>query len=138
MIMDRKKYAELEAAAKKTALNAYSPYSGFRVGAAVLAASGVMYTGANVENASYGLTLCAERAALAAALSAGERKIVAICLACIDVAIDVPIEKRVPCGACRQWLQEVAPDADILIVGAEHPFKIKELLPIPFSLSKPR
>jgi cytidine deaminase len=86
-------------------MNAYAPYSQFHVGAAILAADGRAFTGANVENASLGLTMCAERVALGTAISAGARSIVAIA-----VAGDGPAG-ILPCGACRQALFEFSPFA---------------------------
>ena len=90
--VDRK---HLLAEAVSAAGNAYAPYSKFRVGAAVLGASGLIFKGANVENASYGLGTCAERVALATASAAGERNIVAIAIACIDAEKDSPDRKSV-------------------------------------------
>ena len=87
------------------------------------------YLGVNVENASYGLAICAERAALAAAVTAGEKNIRAIAVACLDATTD---ETRMPCGACRQWILELAPTAEVLISGREKPLRIDELLPQPF------
>ena len=84
--------------------NAYAPYSEFKVGAAILCESGKIYTGANVENVSYGLTNCAERSAIFSAASAGERKICAIAIAGGKEACDYTM----PCGACRQVLSEFA------------------------------
>jgi cytidine deaminase len=98
----------LIAAARRAAQTAYAPYSKFRVGAAVLAGNGKIFTGANVENASYGLSNCAERTAVFAAVAAGERKIVA-------VAVYTPTRKpTLPCGACRQVIHEFGPKAVIL------------------------
>jgi cytidine deaminase len=98
----------LLAAARRAARSAHAPYSKFRVGAAVLAGSGKIYTGANVENASSGLTCCAERTAIFAAVSAGERRIAA-------VAVYTSTLKPVtPCGACRQVINEFGPRADIV------------------------
>jgi cytidine deaminase len=134
-IMQKIQISKLEAEAKAAALNAYAPYSKFRVGASVVTASGKIFTGCNVENASYGLTICAERVALSAAASAGERKITAICVACIDAPPGTPIENRSPCGACRQWIQELAPEAKIIIAGVSRAFKIKDFLPRAFKLS---
>ena len=134
MMNYREAYTQLEAAARQVALQSYSPYSGFRVGAAVLCASGATYAGANVENASYGLTLCAERVALAMAFSAGEREIVALCVACVDAPNGAALQELMPCGACRQWLQELAVGADIIVAGEARLFRISELLPIPFKL----
>lgn len=79
---------------------AYAPYSRFAVGAAVIAGSGRTYTGANVENASYGLTICAERAAIVAAVSAGEREIRAVAVVADSGAL------APPCGSCRQVISE--------------------------------
>lgn len=90
----------LAAAARRAAAKAYAPYSRFPVGAAVLASSGRTYSGTNVENASFGLSLCAERSALAAAVAAGERKFRV-------VAIYTPTQTATaPCGACRQFIHE--------------------------------
>lgn len=91
--------------------HAHSPYSGVRVGAALLAADGRVFTGCNVENASYGLTICAERTAVARAVSEGARRFAAIAIASSTK------EPLMPCGACRQTLQEFAPDLRVLVVG---------------------
>ena len=102
--------AHLVRAARDAARNSYSPYSHFRVGAAILAGKTVHF-GTNVENASYGLTLCAERAAFASLISSGSKeKIRAIAITCIDAKKGVP-EELMPCGACRQWIMELAPDS---------------------------
>lgn len=124
---------ELVALAAKVALEAYAPYSRFRVGAAVRGEHGI-YLGTNVENASYGLALCAERAALAAAVAAGERRISAIGIACIDAPADAGSEQRLPCGACRQWLAELAPKAVLATLGVAHDYSVPELLPFAFVL----
>jgi cytidine deaminase len=87
--------------------SAYAPYSRFTVGAAVQTRSGAVFTGCNVENASYGATICAERAALAAAVVAGERELVALV---IVSGAKTPIP---PCGICRQCLAELAPSLPI-------------------------
>ncbi len=119
--------------AREVALRAHCPYSHFRVGAAVVA-GGEVYVGVNIEISSYGLTLCAERAALASALSAGAGPITQVAVACIDAPADAPLNERTPCGACRQWLADLAPDAVISIDGAERDFQIHELLPHAFGL----
>ncbi|MFA5057940.1 MAG: cytidine deaminase [Opitutaceae bacterium] len=100
----------LAAAARRAARAAYAPYSKFRVGAAVLAGSGKIYAGGNVENASSGLTICAERAAVFKAVAEGERQITA-------VVVYTPTRKPTqPCGACRQVLHEFGPRAVILCI----------------------
>ncbi|MGQ9456353.1 MAG: cytidine deaminase [Armatimonadota bacterium] len=113
---------------------AYAPYSNFRVGAAVLGTSGKLYPGSNVENASYGLSICAERAAIFKAISEGEREIRAIAV-CAD-------EKTFayPCGACLQVMAEFQPkDMQMLVVlctpsGKYHMHQLSELMPNPFRL----
>ncbi|HAG07745.1 MAG TPA: rRNA maturation RNase YbeY [Peptococcaceae bacterium] len=121
---------ELLEAARRAMENAYAPYSGIRVGAAVRTASGAVFTGCNVENASYGLTLCAERAAVAAAVAAGHRDVVAI-------AVVSDAEKvHSPCGACRQTLHEFNPDMLVIHTNpaGTHRYRLRELLPAAFSL----
>jgi cytidine deaminase len=106
--------AELQSAARKTAENAYAPYSGFRVGAALLFDDGFVSTGCNVENVSYGLTVCAERSALfnAIAQRGADHKILAIAVTNLNAA------PSPPCGACRQVLAEfVSPEAVISFPG---------------------
>ena len=123
----------LLALARETALRAHCPYSHFRVGA-VLIAGGKIYLGVNIEIASYGLTLCAERSALASALSGGAGPITQMAIACIDAPPHAPLNHRTPCGACRQWLADLAPDALIYIDGLEAEFTVTELLPFAFKL----
>ncbi len=124
---------ELLRLAREVAQNAHCPYSHFHVGAA-LVADGTIFTGANVEISSYGLTLCAERAALAAAMSSGARTITQVAVACIDVAPGAPLADRTPCGACRQWLADLAPHAAIYIDGDDRDFTVPDLLPYAFGL----
>ncbi|MCA9073862.1 MAG: cytidine deaminase [Planctomycetaceae bacterium] len=101
----------LLAAALATQERAYAPYSQFQVGAAVETETGEIFTGCNVENASYGLTICAERVAVCLAVAAGHRHFVAIAVATAGGAS--------PCGACRQFLAEFADRLPVLIVNAE-------------------
>ena len=102
---------ELLEEAKKAALNAYSPYSGYKVGAALLGKSGKVYTGCNVENASYSLTICAERNAVFNAVNQAEREYRAIAI-WVEANQSFP-----PCGACRQVLYEFSPHM-VLIWGS--------------------
>lgn len=123
----------LLAAAMKARLRAVAPYSRFRVGAALLAGSGEIYSGANVESASYGLTCCAERVALFKALTEGEREFEAIAI------VAAMTDGAMPCGACRQLLAEYAPEAVVLAgdsrrPGAAREFNVKSLLPGAFRL----
>src|SRR5260221_12431162 len=103
---------ELLATARTVAERAYCPYSHFRVGAALIA-GGKLYTGVNIEISSYGLTLCAERAALAAAISAGAAPITHIAVACIDSLSEAPGNRRTPCVACRPGVAAPAPMAPV-------------------------
>src|SRR4051794_14038447 len=98
----------LEKAARAAAKLSYAPYSKFRVGTAVLADSGKIYTGSNVENASYGLCNCAERTAIFTAASAGERKLKAV------VVFTPTPTPTMPCGACRQVINEFGPRAVVI------------------------
>jgi cytidine deaminase len=102
---------EMRAAARAAMRNAYSPYSKFRVGAAVLTADGEIFAGCNVENASYGLTSCAERNAIFQAVGKGHRKLRAI------VIVTDTKELTPPCGACRQVINEFGPKAEVFIFG---------------------
>src|SRR5580704_2715922 len=106
-VMTEEEDRHLVEAARSAATASYSPYSRFRVGAAVLA-GGKVYTGCNIENASFGLTICAERAAIFAAISAGNTDIQALALSCIDATDSSDEQLKVPCGACRQVVEEFA------------------------------
>ena len=116
--MTRAKQSEIDEAtrgmllarARAAAANAYAPYSGFPVGAALLAADGQIYARCNDENASIGLTVCAERSAVSAAVAAGQREILAVAVSAPKAA------GTTPCGACRQVLNEFRPDAAELVV----------------------
>lgn len=127
--------SELIQAALKARKNSYSPYSGYKVGAAVLASSGIIYTGANIENASYPAGICAERSAIFKAASEGERKIDAIVVCggkgeeCDDFAY--------PCGVCRQVMREFANPAEFIVIVAKseevyEEYRLEELLPKSF------
>ena len=134
--MDRRQ--ELCREAQQIANNAYAPYSKFRVGAAVLGKEKI-YLGTNVENASYGLSLCAERSALAIAIANGETEIQAIAIACIDAKDPDNLRLLTPCGACRQWMAELASKAKIFICQADrdcHTFSLEDLLPNAFELGE--
>ena len=112
--------------------NAYAPYSAFRVGAAVISESGKIYVGCNVESASYGATLCAERAALAQMIAAGEHRVVTVAVF-VDGA-----EPAMPCGICRQWISELGPHAEIVSATPERVKRttIEQLMPDPFVLKR--
>ncbi|MGB7374346.1 cytidine deaminase [Pontixanthobacter sp.] len=124
---------DLIAAARGAARHSYSPYSRFAVGAALRFADGSVVTGTNIENASYGLALCAETVAAAKAMDAGRRG--GLVAAAVTGPADVPIT---PCGRCRQVLNELAQlggtDPDILCVGADtvKQIKLSVLLPAAF------
>lgn len=126
----------LLAAARAAALAAYAPYSRFRVGAVVVSDDGRQFAGCNVENASYGLCLCAERNALSTAIAAGARRFTAVAVTCLDADPSLGPEGRSPCGACRQWLLELAPDATVHLDGVPRPYTPRELLPLGFVLNE--
>jgi cytidine deaminase len=104
---------ELVGAAQAALRHAYSPYSHVQVGAALLASDGRVFSGCNVENASFGMTWCAERTALVKAVSEGAREFRAIV-----IATSLP-HALMPCGACRQVLHEFAPQMRVIVVGAD-------------------
>jgi cytidine deaminase len=114
--------------ARETLVRAHAPYSEFRVGAALEAADGRVFTGCNVESASYGLTICAERVAVGAAVAGGARRFRRIVVAS---ETDPP---AAPCGACRQVLAEFGLDVDVIAVGpaSERRWTLRELLPDAF------
>lgn len=123
-------YARLVEAARAARQHAYAPYSRFQVGAALLTAGGEVYTGCNVENASYGATICAERTAVGAAIAAGERD-----FAAIAVIADTPAPVS-PCGVCRQVLSEFGADLVVIMANLQGATKIatmQELLPQGFT-----
>jgi len=120
-------------AARLVALNAYAPYSHFRVGAAVLCGESI-YLGCNVENASYGLTMCAERVAIFRAVADGQRNIDVVFVSCLDAENNAPASSKSPCGACRQVIQEFAHSGTMVIVDGVGDFSISDLLPMGFKL----
>jgi cytidine deaminase len=112
--------------------NAHAPFSHFHVGAAIEDSSGRIHTGCNVENATYGLTLCAERVAVFKAISEGARKFTRVVVAA-DTDVLTP-----PCGACRQILWEFCGDVELTLVnprGKTEMFRLKDLFPRPFDAS---
>ena len=122
----------LVTAARVARDNAYAPFSNFRVGAAVRAKSGRIFSGCNVENAVYGLTLCAERVAIFKAISEGERGFDAVAVVA-DTETLTP-----PCGACRQVLWELCEDAEVVLAnlqGKTERYRMSALLPKPFDRS---
>lgn len=112
--IDERVARELLARARAARRHAYAPYSSFPVGAALLTSDGRIFVGVNVENASYGLTTCAERAAVACAISAGAREYLAIAVAGPQDELACP-----PCGSCRQILHEFAPNL-VVVTAREH------------------
>ena len=125
--MDTKKLIDF---AKKAAENAYAPYSKFKVGAALLTKDGKIFTGCNVENASYGLTMCAERVAIFKAVSEGYREFEAI-------AIYAEGNMPYPCGACRQVIAEFVDKKFLFIISngdKVETYTLGDLLPFTFSL----
>lgn len=122
-------YRELYKVAAEVRRNAYAPYSKFKVGAALLSENGKIYTGVNIENASYGATICAERSAISKAITDGERSFEAIAIAGGE-------EPAFPCGICRQVLAEFNPDITIIVGnGVElKSYSLEELIPHSFNL----
>jgi len=116
----------LVSAAAEARGRAFAPHSGFRVGAALLAEDGTVFTGCNVESASYGLTICAERVAIVKGVSEGHRRFTRVAVVA-DTARLTP-----PCGACRQLLWEFAPEATVILAnlnGDTAEYAMRELLP---------
>jgi cytidine deaminase len=118
--------------ATKARENAVAPFSKFKVGAALLTKDGKIYHGCNVENCTYGLTVCAERVALLSALAAGERSFNAIAV------VTQSEEPGTPCGPCRQLMWEFCGDIDVTIAnlqGKKIDYKLSTLFPLPFSFT---
>jgi len=127
-------YKNLVNLANEVRQNAYAPYSNFRVGAALVGNSGKVYTGVNVENSSFGATICAERTAIVKAISEGEKKIKVIAISSDSE------DYTLPCGICRQVISEFAAE-DLVIVcsnnkGEYKIYKIDEILPNAFVFKK--
>ncbi|MSU78951.1 MAG: cytidine deaminase [Gemmataceae bacterium] len=120
---------ELVEQARAVRIRSHAPYSGFKVGAALETVGGGIITGCNVENASYGLTICAERVAVVKAISEGETKFTRIVIV-TDTEVPTP-----PCGACRQILWEFAGDIEIVLANlteVKATYRLADLLPLPF------
>jgi len=121
--------SDLIAAAKAVRLNAEAPYSGFKVGAALEAEDGTIITGCNVENATYGLTVCAERVAVFKAISEGYRRFRKVAVVA-DAATPTP-----PCGACRQILWEFGGNLEVILANTTEEtgrYRLADLFPLPF------
>ena len=124
----------LLAAAREAAEQAHCPYSNFHVGAAVRCTDGTVVSGCNVENASYGLTICAERVALFNCVAQGLQPL-ELAVSCVDAQEDAPLASRMPCGACRQVMQELLPNDAIVHIDGIGERRINQLLPEGFSLN---
>jgi len=130
-MLDESLRQQLLAAARRAREAAYAPYSNFTVGAAVLTATGEIFSGCNVENASLGATMCAERVAICTAVAAGWRNFTALA-----VVADTP-EPVAPCGLCRQVLAEFSPDCQVLMANLAGQWRLadlQELFPLAFRL----
>jgi len=131
-VLDDAQTAALVACAIKARESAYAPYSKFKVGAAVVSEDDRVFFGCNVENSSYGLSLCAERSAIASAIANGAKRIKVV------VVVSEGSPPSSPCGACRQWISEIGgPDCEILCAnpsGKIRRFTLADLLPVAFSL----
>jgi len=132
--MDEKDYRQYLNSALEYSQNAYAPYSKFKVGATIVFDNGNIYHGCNVENASYGLSLCAERNAISNAVANGEKgQLLAVAIASPNTTMCSP------CGACRQWISEFSNDTPVKIILEDENkcpkvFTIQELLPESFTL----
>ena len=132
-VFEQKQIDDLVARAIAARQNAYAPYSKFKVGAAVLTAKEKVFVGCNVENASYGLCLCAERTAICNSVADGQQEIIAVAVAAVPLAM--------PCGACRQFIHEFGSDITVICVDADDPKQstvrsIESLIPDSFSFEK--
>ena len=128
-MISSEKIEELVKAAREARMNAYAPYSDFKVGAALLGKSGAIFTGCNVENSTYGLTVCAERVAVWKALSEGSRSFTGMAVVTESHKITPP------CGPCRQILWEFCGDMEIVMAnkrGLRRCMRLRRLFPEPF------
>ena len=131
-LSNQSEQAALVAAARAVRERAYAPYSSFKVGAAVRAGNGELFVGCNVENASYGATICAERNAILAMVAAGQRSIVSI-------AVFTDAETlAMPCGLCRQVISEFQRDAELIVANPrqQRVLQFAEIFPEPFVLDR--
>lgn len=119
--------------ARNAAERAYCPFSQFPVGAALRTEDGTVFTGANVENASYGLSMCAERVAILTAAAAGHRRVTALAVACVKGDPAKPATLT-PCGACRQVMTEFMDETATVIIDGVGVCTLRDLLPLAFSL----
>lgn len=124
----------LRLGALEVSRNAYCPYSKFHVGCALVDDRGVISFGCNVENASYGLTICSERNALFQMAARGGKKFTRLVVVCPDAGDDAPAEYKMPCGACRQVMAEFAAEGAIIEVVGVGEFTMTDLLPSPFKI----
>lgn len=122
---------ELTALAKSASEMAYAPYSHFRVGAALECEDGTVFTGCNVENAAYGLSICAERTAMAKAVSEGHRDFSRLGIYCADIE-----DFGMPCGQCRQFMAEFNLDMEVIVGrpdGETVTYTVRDLIPYAFT-----
>jgi cytidine deaminase len=131
MTLDPALYALLVDEARNAATAAHCPFSGFPVGAAVATERGI-FTGCNIENASFGLTMCAERVAIFSAIAHGARRIQALAVTCPNAEAGA-LHSRMSCGACRQVLAEFADPSAVIIVDQVGTFSLAQLLPEAFT-----
>ena len=124
----------LLAAAREAAEQAHCPYSNFHVGAAVRCSDGTVVTGCNVENASYGLTICAERVSLFNCVAQGLQPL-ELAVSCVDAQNNTSLSSRMPCGACRQVMHELLPNNAIVHIDVVAQRRINQLLPEGFGLN---
>jgi len=127
----KKEYRDLAKAARDIKRYAFSPFSKFKVGAAILTEDGKIFSGCNIENSSYGLTICAERVAIFNAVSSGALKFTAIAIVSDDP------DFTPPCGACRQVLLELAGNIDFVMMDSKNRYKIMKLTSLlPFAFTE--